>query len=296
MPQDFTTDDSHNPFLVGATGGAGLTAKQVRHRRFTSPTRGVRLLAQDAENPALLARSALLAAPDTALLSDASAARAYRLPLPRDVVVHAPVSVAVPRDHVRQRRGGVRGRRLTVPPEHQQLLEGAWVTTPARTWIDCAQFLRPEDVVAMGDAILHRGLATFTQLEHMVRWGRGRRGIVRARDMLPLLDARSESPSESIVRYHLIAAGLPRPCCNFDIVVDGEWLARADLAWPDYRVIVEYDGVVHASDAARKRDAARRNLLQDRGWLVIVFTARDLARPHEMVALVRSALASRRPS
>lgn len=288
-------DDIVEPFLVTASGGAGLTAKQARHRRFAAPSRGVRVRNEDAADARQVARSALLAAPSTALISDLSAARAWRLPVPLKTSQSAPVSVAVPRDHVRQRRAGVRGRRLTVPAEHQVLLDGLLVTSPSRTWIDCAPFLQPADLVAMGDAILHRRLASRADLEHLVRWGRGRRGIVMARACLPLLDARAESASESIVRYTLVIAGLPRPCCNLDIVVDGEWLARADLAWPDFRVIVEYDGSVHLSEDARRRDAARRNLLQDAGWLVIVFTARDLRRPHEMVALVRSALAARRP-
>jgi very-short-patch-repair endonuclease len=90
--------------------------------------------------------------------------------------------------------------------------------------------------------------------------------------------------------------GVPRPSCNVDIVVDGEWLARADLAWPAQHVIVEYDGIVHLDERQRRHDAARRNLLQDAGWLVIVFTARDLNRPEAMAALVRSALRARTTS
>ena len=97
------------------------------------------------------------------------------------------------------------------------------------------------------------------------------------------------------MRCHLVIAGLPRPMCNLDIVVEGEWLARADLAWPEQRVIVEYDGQGHLNEARRRTDAVRRNLLQDRGWLVIVLTARDLAHPEEFIRLVRSALMSRSP-
>jgi very-short-patch-repair endonuclease len=92
-----------------------------------------------------------------------------------------------------------------------------------------------------------------------------------------------------------VQAGIPRPVCNLDIVVEGEWLARADLAWPENRVIVEYDGAVHLDERQRRADAARRNLLQDAGWLVITFTAADLRRPWAMANLVRSALNSRPP-
>ena len=97
------------------------------------------------------------------------------------------------------------------------------------------------------------------------------------------------------MRCQLVLDGIPRPECNFDVVVHGVWLARVDLAWPSERVAVEYDGAVHGEERVRRTDAVRRNLLQDAGWLVIVLTARDLSRPSDAAALVRSALITRRP-
>lgn len=92
-----------------------------------------------------------------------------------------------------------------------------------------------------------------------------------------------------------MAAGVPAPECNADIVVDGEWLARADLSWRTARLIVEYDGAVHAGERQRRSDARRLNLLQRAGWLVIVLTADDMRQPWLMVALVSDALRSRTP-
>lgn len=244
----------------------------------------------------MLQDAALLGAPETAVLCDVSAAHRWDLPLPLWLAPELggqPVGVAVQRGLDRQRRRGVRGRRLTLPPEHLTIYRGQSLTTPARTWLDCAELLPPEHLVAVGDVILRRRLAEVVDLEAMIRWGRGRRGVTTARLVLPLLDAAAESPQESITRYHLMAGRLPRPVCNLDIIVAGEWLARADLAWPAQRVIVEYDGADHLDERRRRSDAARRNLLQDRGWRVIVFTASDLRHPHAMVALVRSALESR---
>ena len=91
----------------------------------------------------------------------------------------------------------------------------------------------------------------------------------------------------------LVMGGIRRPRCNADIFDDGQWLARADMLWDDERVIAEYDGAVHISEARRRSDAARRNLLQEAGWIVIVFTARDLKHPEAMCAMVRSALLGR---
>lgn len=285
--------DRAEPFRVTQDGGRGLTADQVRHPRFARPTRGVRLPAGVALTPRTKAAGVLTVAPDDATLTDVSAARDWALPLPPWLSDDDVASVAVARGGTRRRRAGVRGRRLTLPDDHLVRRDGLLITTPARTWLDCAAELRPQDVLAMGDAVLHRRLASQRELARMVRWGRGRRGVKAARMVLPWLDGRAESPPESSVRYFLLVAGIPRPECNLDIIEDGEWLARADLAWPEAKVIVEYDGAVHLPEEQRRYDAARRNLLQDRGWLVIVLTARDLGRPHQMVEWVRSALASR---
>ena len=283
-------------FLVSADGGGGLSREQARGAGFVSTSRGVRVRRHLLDDPDVRARAALIGCRADATLSDLSAAFAWGLPVPPWLgLADSPPtqSVAVPAGTARPRRPGVRGRRLLLPPEHLTEEPGVQLTTPARTWLDCSALMPLEYVVAMGDAVLSRGLATVEDLERMVRWGRRRRGVAVARRALAMLDAAAESPGESLTRVALVVGGIRPPRCNVDIVVRGEWLARADIAWVAERVIVEYDGSVHNSEQARRSDAARRNLLQDAGWLVIVFTARDLKQPWAMCALVSAALRER---
>ena len=298
-PDPGSTPGQPTTFLVTAAGAGSVSRKQARGRSFVAPSRGVRYRADAPDLRSAAAEAALLATRPGSLLCDVSAAGHWRLPLPPWLSPQdraAPVAVAVEPGGAHPERRGVRGRRLDIPAEHLCVHGSVRVTTPARTWLDCAELIPIEHLVAMGDAILRRGLASKADLDRVVAWGRGRRGVASARRALGWLDPRAESPQESVVRCHLLLGGVRRPVCNLDIVVDGEWLARADLAWPDERVIVEYDGAVHLSEQQRRADAARRNLLQDRGWLVIVLTARDLRYPHRMVELVRSALRNRAPS
>ena len=182
---------------------------------------------------------------------------------------------------------------MRIPPFHLTQLEGLSITTPVRTWLDCAPWLRRSDLVAMGDAILHRQLGTPGEFQHLLTWGYRRRGMAAVRLAVPILDGGAESPAESWVRVLLLDDGLPAPVCNLDIHVEGQWIARVDMAWPRARVIVEYDGSGHLDERQRRRDAERLNALQAAGWLVIVLTADDLRRPHHLVRLVRDALASR---
>lgn len=204
-------------------------------------------------------------------------------------------SLAAPAGTSRAERTGVRGRRLRLPPSHLVQRGDIVLTSPSRTWLDCAEFIPVTHLVAMGDDILHRELASHADLRDMVRWGRGRRGIAKARQAIDILDGAAESPGESLSRATLVLGGIPRPECNVDIFDDGQWIAQADMAWRRQRVIAEYDGIVHLPEEQRRKDAARRNLLTDNGWIQFVFTARDLAHGHQMCDLIASAL-RRHPS
>ena len=200
--------------------------------------------------------------------------------------------IATLRGGSRHRASGIRGRRLDLPPEHITSVDGIRISTPARTWIDCAALISPLDVVAMGDAILRARLASLTELQRMVIWGRGRRGIRAARQSLPILDAAAESPAESWVRARLIYSGVDRPTCNVEVTVEG-WRFRLDMAWIPARVAVEYDGQQHHGPEMAEHDAWRRALLRRDGWTVIVVTRDDFASFDRVVSLVQEALRSR---
>jgi hypothetical protein len=243
----------------------------------------------------VLARADLLGCRSDAVLCDVAAARVWGLPLPPWIEFgRTDTSVAVAAGTAEPRRAGVHGRRLQLPTFHVTEVEGLRVTAPARTWMDCAALIPFDHLVAMGDAILHRGLCDAGELKHLSQWGYRRRGIVSVRRALPLLDAGAESPGESLARVMLLQGGVPRPVCNLDIFAGSRWLARVDMAWPPQHVIVEYDGRVHLEERQRRRDAERLNALQSSGWRVIVLTADDLRRAAATCHMVNAALSSAR--
>ncbi|MFP5370904.1 MAG: endonuclease domain-containing protein, partial [Actinomycetes bacterium] len=105
-------------------------------------------------------------------------------------------------------------------------------------------------------------------------------------------DCRAESPMESVLRWLLHDAGLPRPVLQHPIRnVGGALLGRADLAWPDRKVLVEFDGDVHRERHVFVNDVRRQNALIAAGWVVLRFTSADvLGRPGEVIADIRRAL------
>jgi len=99
---------------------------------------------------------------------------------------------------------------------------------------------------------------------------------------------------ETRLRIELITARLPRPLVQAEIRdAAGCFIGRADLYYPDRRLVIEYDGTNHRDRLID--DNRRQNLLVDAGFNVLRFTAADLnQRPGAVAALVRAAL-SRSP-
>ena len=69
-------------------------------------------------------------------------------------------------------------------------------------------------------------------------------------------------------------------------------MARTDLAWPEHKVIVEFDGDVHRERKVFVEDNRRQNRLVAEGWIILRFTSADVyGRPDEVVVEIRRALA-----
>lgn len=234
--------------------------------------------------PPLVARSVVLQSISraTGVVTDLSAAALWGMPLPV-AVAHRLLTdpVVTSRGHRthRDRHHGVRGRRTIMPEEQIHEIAGLRASSPTRTWLDCAAWVSVEFCVAMGDYLLSAQLASTADIDGMVAWGSGRRGIRTARQAAGWLDAGSESPRESWLRASLRRHGVPAPIANIDVWASGVWLARVDLAWPEFRVAVEYDGREHHGPERAEHDARRRDRLRASGWIVVVVRNEHLDQP-----------------
>jgi len=121
-----------------------------------------------------------------------------------------------------------------------------------------------------------------------------RRGTKRAAALLQIVDGRAESPPESWLRLLVVEAGFPLPDVQHRVLdLDGEPLYRLDLAWPELRIALEYDGYeAHVGRAAR--DAARDEDLARRGWVTVRASATDLRNPVRLLDELSGAFRSRR--
>lgn len=186
-------------------------------------------------------------------------------------------------------------------------LHGITLTDPATTWAQVAPTLTRDGAVALGDAVLWEprypgttrlnrpALATLEDLSEVAHQ-RHRLGGPALRALLPLLSTRSASPPETHLRLRLLGWGAPPPTLDHDVLVpDGRLIGCSEIAFPEFKIALEYEGGHHFSQARQyARDIEKYQDYAENGWLVVRVTSQLLYRePDELRRRVFAALALR---
>lgn len=170
-------------------------------------------------------------------------------------------------------------------------VDGAPVVHEAVALAQVAAESGVEAAVVAGDAALHRGSVALDQLEAAVRLVDLIRPAPCARQLPTLVDARSESPGESLLRLIATRAGIALEPQHVVRDASGVFVARCDFRLVGAeRVLVEFDGKVKYDDrnalfAEKRREDALRRL----GWSVLRFVWADLAAADAVVRRLRNA-------
>ncbi|MEV6705514.1 endonuclease domain-containing protein [Micromonospora wenchangensis] len=157
-------------------------------------------------------------------------------------------------------------------------------SSPALAAWETAAWLDPVRAVGIVDSLLGRGLTSQAALAEIAARFADRRGAVRARRVFDLTDPAAQSPPESHLRVRLVLAGLPRPVAQHPVLLPSGLVLHPDLAWPQFRVAVEYDGHWHSDPGQLHRDRRRLNHLVAAGWTVLHVTSRQLRDDFPTVA------------
>jgi hypothetical protein len=179
---------------------------------------------------------------------------------------------------------------------------GHWITSPARTAMDTASLAGRDAGVAVLDNFQQRGLATREELEvvltSMKSWPDSL-GLIR---MLQLSDGKAESVGETRQRLLIKDQRLPAPVPQFEVFhPSGRLAARIDFAWPERRVLLEFDGRAkylrfrrpgETIEQAVMREKAREDLIRELTGFILVRTVwADLYRPEATAARILRAFA-----
>jgi hypothetical protein len=279
------------PSTRRTAGTAGLSDWHLRHRDITRLSRDTYVSTADAAALRTRLPAILMTAPQGAALSHHTAAAMWKVEIPLEPagdVVHLTVP---PGSKARNRRDR-RLHRTALAPDDIERRWGFWATTPERTWRDLAAVLEPAALLAVTDQLL-QVLCRPEQLQAALARRPTGPGAARARRVLAVADPLADSPMESVLRWLLHEAGLPRPVLQHRALDDRErQIGFGDLAWPDRKVLIEFDGDHHRNRSTFVADLRRQNRLVLEGWTVLRFSSADvLGRPEEVVAAVQRALA-----
>lgn len=247
-------------------------------------------------------RALLRVTPDGTFFGGITAARLWGLPLPLKHIQDDCLHTMLWYPGQPTNRAGVIGRQINDWNAHRVEIDGLPTIDLPTLFCHLGMLLSEPDLVAVGDAMVlepvfpvpgpPRPLTTIAALTERVALYRVR-GKKRAARALALIRPGAESRPETLLRLLLIAAGFPEPelnCALFDQF--GSPLARVDLLFRQFRVVVEYDGDQHRTDIRQfDRDVGRLDDLAAAGWRVVRIGARSLfGDPQDAVNRVRRAL------
>jgi predicted transcriptional regulator of viral defense system len=186
-------------------------------------------------------------------------------------------------------------------------IDGLRVTSLPRTLADLAGPLAPGALAEVVDRAmrLRPSDASRTWLAQAIEEAvRDRRGAPKLRAAVaPWIADRHgarqlQSVLEAQVLRVLLAADMPAPLCQHEVVLPGGVHYFLDFAWPAARVALEVDGYAFHSDRrAFDKDRSRGNRLLVAGWQILHTTAGEIrSHPQSLVTALRDTLARRPPA
>lgn len=150
------------------------------------------------------------------------------------------------------------------------------VTSSARTAYDLGRLQKRYVAIARLDALMAAAPFAVEDVATLdFRYGPAR-GVRQLRELLPLVDPRSESPKESWLRLALIDAGLPIPDAQIAVPLEDGTTAFLDTGYRAIKLGIEYDGDGHQTDRGQYvTDHHRTPMVQNRGWELIKVIKED---------------------
>lgn len=286
MQDRFAIELPKNPITVQQARQLGLSWKSLQTIPWTRLSRGQYVASAIANDTRIILRAVEQRLPCDHAFSGPTAAWLWGIDLPPC----EPIEVTVGRNVPIRARAGIRLRRAALPQSDIVMRRGFRVTSPLRTVRDLGSRRDLSESVVAIDMALRARLVEVSEIRSYVERNPGTRGINALRRAVRYSDPRAESPMETRLRMQLVKAKLPIPSIQADLHdPSGNFIGRADMYYPEYRLVIEYDGENHKDRLAP--DARRQNALINAGYHVLRFTAADVRKPGAVVAQVTQARA-----
>jgi hypothetical protein len=275
------------------------TAELARVRRGAYvPTVDERLRERESRH-VLAVRAAVAQLPTESVVSHASAAVLYGMPMWR---------IPLDRVHVTRdrssggghRRNGLHVHHAPLRPDEIDVVDGVPVTTPARTLVDLARGTPFEQAVTIIDAALYADAVTRSALADAVQRTTRWPGNHKARRAIAFAASGVESVGESRSRVLLARFQVPAPVLQWEVPAPVR-IGRTDFAWPELRTVGEFDGRVKYGRLLRPgqqpgdavfAEKVREDAIRDTGLRVVRWTWDELDSFDAVAARLRRAFAA----
>ena len=167
-------------------------------------------------------------------------------------------------------------------------VNGFTCTCPAATFAHLARYCDLRGCIVLADRMACRDkLLRCSSIGEMAKyvWGcRNLYGGATCRRALSLARENTDSRYESELRIRLIEEGLPEPEVNYRVVLDNRTERWIDLAYPELRIGIEFNGRHHLDQYVR--DSERLNELASESWTIFHVWKSTLDDPESMKAFV----------
>lgn len=273
-------------FTLAEQRAARVSVGRAWNKDLRVASRGVRVPWGEGQELAHTARLLTGISPGTVCCGP-TAAILWRCPLPFDLEGRPLVHLLRWGGGNRPVRKGVVGRRVPLDARDRRVIDGIPITSPARTWLDLAALLPLDDLVAAADYFIcsqsrsfghdRAALCSLEELRGQIERNPGIRGRRNARLALEFARVGADSVPETKLRLAIGRQRLPEPELRYVVADSTGWeLAWPDMAFPRYKVAVNYDGSHHLTAAQKESDIRRDESIAAIGWTSVTVTARHV--------------------
>jgi len=262
LPDLFTTQEAY---------AVGLTRRDLERDDYRRLFRGAYARVGTDRPHAELLKFALRAVPSAQFAAEHSAARLYGGVTPPASSLHLGTRV-----RHNCTLDGIRLRFYKNKPD-LAIHKGVLATSPGQTFLDMSRSLEFVDLLVFGDSLVRNAPCRPAYLRNFVA-DKSCHGAAQAREVAAIVRSRVRSPNESRLRLLMVSGGLPEPEVNY--LVDDEPTFRSreiDLAFPEWKVAVEFDGRHHIERVGQwNKDILRREDLEAMGWRFVIITSSSM--------------------
>jgi len=287
IPKPLPPNLASAPFTSQEALDAGVSVGRLKYRDLEIPSRQIRVPQTGGETSLADRVRPLTLVTRFSAASHATAFLLWKFPgfLPNS---HEPgIHISRPDTLGRVRRRGVIAHKGQFFEDEITTLNGLFVTSRARTWLDCSRKMDIDEITVVADHLLRiprpefedrsEPYCTTDGLEEMLDRHWGTPGIRKARLALEQAVVGADSAPETRLRLALERAGLPTAQVNVRTELGPGVVRQPDLGYREWRVGVEYEGEGHSDAEQIVRDIAREEDYSRAGWILVRISKRHMS-------------------